>query len=251
MFIFFSRKKPKSKNSRLIKRLEFLLFLIFILYFSALTFPQPLFAKQIDFQNIRIFVNDSAEQDKVQSVLAEAMHIVESSEIFDKNFQINIFICDSFLRYKFFSLFRPNSYAVSSVYINNIYVAMADFNLDLSYRNSYERNVTNLGKALAHELMHQYIRNQFGNFKNYLNPSWVNEGYSEFVARGPSMDLVNEIKQFDGKTTIENISPAYVKYRLLISYLIQIKHYSFLEIVNSKIDPITIEKEMINWAINI
>ena len=113
-----------------------------------------------------------------------------------------------------------------------------------------------LSTVLAHELTHilveskWFFKSKMAYFENdSLSPLgllWKEEGYAEYIAGGPSIQLAEGLKILDDKASIEYVPHVeYFKYWLAVRYLILKKHMTFEEILNTnlKLDDVLNEAQ--------
>jgi hypothetical protein len=145
---------------------------------------------------------------------------------------------------------------------NILLKVQADFNKNVLIGGNSKRN---LKKTIAHEAMHFYQMKKYGAMKfNPLNhpPTWKLEGYPEYIAnqkdlKSSGYDLKNSIKKLKefektGEYWIETepgqLDPlVYYKGRVMIEYLIDIKHLTYSEILNKDVTEDKVINEMTTW----
>ena len=125
----------------------------------------------------------------------------------------------------------------------------------------------NLTYLIAHEMIHCLQVKKYGiiKFNPFSHPElWKLDGYPEYISRktelsGTGYSLTNEIERYinlENKATDRWISVEeggceypnyYYKGRLMIEYLMDIKHMSYDQILKDSVSESAIFKEMIKW----
>ncbi len=239
----------------------------FLLWSVFLLNPNLSYANQTQFDKITIFHNLDLEEG-VELIIANAIKIIKSSDIYDKNLNIQLCLNDD----NFYPKLYPFAGATAYAFLNktvmyaskpNFKNNFAEFNWEV---NNYELRKYNLTSLLAHEFMHNVQANFNSNYyiKSTLgNLNWKLEGHAEYIARKFKNDsllknkialyLIEENKDHVGvpvfkleDDTIQNIS--YFKYALIIQYLMEEKNLNFNQICELKISLDKLYTEMIEWS---
>jgi hypothetical protein len=237
---------------------------------TILLFPQPLFAYKMEYNRFTVYSNDEITADFIP-LLDNAMAIVEKSAINDPNYKYDVLLAfnsvfnkidDKLLGY------GPSARATG----NNVTIKVEiDAKRNLFFATFHEKCQGDLTLLLAHEMIHCLQLNKYGIMK--FNPvkhpeMWKLEGYPEFVARQPILNekdynLTKEIDRYvelDARTSdfwilIEEggceAPKDYYKGRLMIEYLMDIKHFSYDEILHDTRSADVIFAEMINWRMRL
>jgi hypothetical protein len=234
---------------------------------TILLFPQPLFANKMEHRQFTIYSNDKITTDIIP-LLDNAMALVEKSEINDPNYQYDILLSFNSLFNKIDDKvlgFGPSARATD----NNVTIKVqVDIKRDLFFSTFHRKCQSSLTYLLAHEMIHCLQAHKYGIMK--FNPikhpeMWKLEGYPEYVARQPkltdkSYSFANEIDRYielESKSTdmwvlIEERAceaPSYYyKGRLMVEYLMDIKHWSYDKILNDTTSTNSVYDDMINWS---
>ena len=120
----------------------------------------------------------------------EAAGVVQKSETFlrasalylpNETFK-PIFLTDGGWRWKLLSLSSGGAFAFTRPSAEAIVVNRSDFQSDRVWNGSPIVGVRSLSGVIAHERAHTLIRRRFGFFADRIYPTWVREGYCDFVA---------------------------------------------------------------------
>jgi hypothetical protein len=233
---------------------------------TILLFPQPLFANKMEHKQFTVYSNDKITADIVP-LLDNAMALVEKSEINDPNYQYDILLSFNSLFNKIDDKllgFGPSARATD----NNVTIKVrVDTKRDLFFPTFHRKCQSSLTYLLAHEMIHCLQAHKYGitKFNPLKHPEmWKLEGYPEYVARQPKLtnknyNLTSEIDRYielesksadlwvlieEGACEAPNY---YYKGRLMVEYLMDIKHWSYDKILNDTTSTNSVYEDMINW----
>ncbi|MFO0507584.1 MAG: hypothetical protein ACK5YS_01805, partial [bacterium] len=233
---------------------------------TILLFPQPLFANKMEYKQFSVYSNDKITADIVP-LLDNAMALVERSEIYDPNYQYDILLSYNSLFNKIDDKllgYGPSARATD----NNVTIKVqVDIKHDLFFPTFHRNCQSSLTYLLAHEMIHCLQAHKYGitKFNPIKHPEmWKLEGYPEYIARQPKLtdknySLASEIDRYieleskatdiwvlieEGKCEAPNY---YYKGRLMIEYLMDIKHLSYDQILNDTTSSNAVYADMINW----
>lgn len=196
--------------------------------------------------------------------IEQALNLVKQSELYDEDFKFNLFLDGGKSAGYLLKQTMGDAYAwgyYHNVVINKDAVVDGDW---LKLRN-YQRH---FARTLAHEMIHCLEVNKLG----WLHskplkqlPDWKWEGYAEYIAYksatkdekiilkdniGFMMHCINEKKDWievsvdQGKTYT---SLNYLKGWLMVKYLIDIKKFSFTELMDNVHTEETVLPKMMEW----
>jgi hypothetical protein len=233
---------------------------------TLVLYPQFLFANKLAYKNFKIYSNDKIAND-IKIVLDNAMDLVKKSELNDSNYRYNIILCyNSLFNAIDDKLFGngPSSRATG----NNVLIKVRiDPKKNLAFPTFRKECVVDLSYLLAHEMIHCLQAHKYGiiKFNPFKHPVlWKLEGYPEYIALATRLsskdyNLPSEIDRYvnlDSQTSDNwilaeeggcEVPKYYLKGRLMIEYLIGIKHLSYDEILNNKASENSVYYDMIKW----
>ncbi len=93
-----------------------------------------------------------------------------------------IFLTDGGWRWKALSLGAGGAFALTRPSTEAVVVNRSDFRLDRVWNGSQIAGERSLSGVIAHERTHTLIRRRFGVLADRAYPTWVREGYCDFVA---------------------------------------------------------------------
>jgi hypothetical protein len=257
----------KKTFKRIVKISSFTILVAISVLAIIILFPKLLFANKIEYKKIAIYSNDKIDNN-IKIILDNAMNLVKKSEINDSNYKFNIILCYNSSFNKIDDKLFGKGPAARSRGNNVIIKIRIDSKNNLAFPTFHKPCEKNLTCLLAHEMTHCLQVNKFGimKFNPFRHPElWKLEGYPEYVARKAELlnkgyTLTTEIERYvnlKSKATGIWISAAdgggcevpdyYYKGRLMIEYLIDIRHLSYSEILKDTTSESTVYHEMIKW----
>lgn len=237
------------KVRRIFKRTLWTVFIIISALVLMIIFPQLLFANKMKYKNFTVCSNDQISED-LKTVLDNATILVEKSELYDSNYRFNIILCHNTFYNKIDDLLGVGPAARARLH-NAIIKVRIDPKKNLAFAtfpNACELDLTYL---IAHEMIHCLQGKKYGvlKFNPLRHPAfWKLEGYPEYVAKKTQLSdkdysLTGEIERYV-KSTNKWSLPAkdgcefpdyYFKGRLMIEYLMDVKHWSYDQILKDTI----------------
>jgi hypothetical protein len=104
-----------------------------------------------------------------------------------------------------------------------------------------------LSYFIAHEIMHTLVARELGILKHWRLPAWKNEGYADLVAKGGDFDYERareQLRRHDRELDPKH-SGLYLRYHLLVAYLLDHKGITVHELLNRDFDPAQLEAEIL------
>ena len=231
---------------------------------TIVLFPEPLFAHQLEHGNFKVY-SDKPVDKSIVGILDSALSLVKKSELHDPEYRFDVFLCHNTLFGKIDD--RLLGDAVSARATDNNVVVKVDIvpSRNVAFSNVFENCEADLTWLIAHEMMHCLQENRYGKWTfNPFNPPvfWKLEGYPEYVARQPMLldpqySLKNEIQRYidldngapgqwmpivDGRC---NSPKYYYRSRLMTEYLIDVKHFTYDQILKDTTSGDAIFAEMV------
>jgi hypothetical protein len=255
-----------KKFRRIFKRALLTVLIIIAALVTTILFPQLLFANKMKYKNFKVCSNHKISYD-IKIVLENAMDLVQKSELYDSGYKYNIILCHNSFYNKIDDRLLGIGPAARARLHNVIVKARIDPKSNLAFPSFPKECEVNLTYLLAHEMIHCLQANKYGimKFNPFRHPEfWKLEGYPEYISRKPVLSssdysLANEIERYinlknkasDMWILIEEggceFPGYYYKGRLMMEYLMDIKHLSYDQILKDSVSESTIYKEMIKW----
>lgn len=132
--------------------------------------------------------SDAPIPDEAAGVVQRSEARLRGSALFkrDETFK-PIFLTDGGWRWKVLSLGAGGAFALTRPSTEAVVVNRSDFRSDRVWNGSQIAGERSLSGVIAHERTHTLIRRRFGIFADQAYPTWVREGYCDFVAGSGSL----------------------------------------------------------------
>jgi hypothetical protein len=248
-------------------KITLLLFLAAVLTIATIIlFPQLLFANKLSYKRFTVCSKTKIE-DNIKTVLDNALILVEKSELYDSNYEYNILLCYNTFYNKIDNRLTGND-PVARATLNNVIIKVrVDSENNLAFPTFHKACEENLTEVIAHEMIHCLQAHKYGLFKfnPFKHPEfWKLEGYPEYISKQKEISskdhsLTNSINRYVNlKNKAKDIwvpseeggcdvPDYYYKGKLMMEYLINIKHLSYDQILKDTTSENTVYQEMINW----
>ena len=216
-----------------------LLSCIWAAYITTTFYPVFLFDKKTKHDNYFIYSDNETDFGNVVNTIDS---LLQKSEIYE-TYDFEIALCDSYSKYAFLSNIAYDSFGIAKSFTNFIILSKTDIKNNLIIAATKANNKRKISTVLAHEITHILISKHYGLYR-FIIPKWKEEGYCEYIANDSSYDTGKGIENFINQETDNTLSYDYFKYRLCITYLIDVKEKSFSQIVEEDIKVKDIENEI-------
>ena len=247
--------------------------IIFLTFFAgALTialivlFPERLFANKIKYKEFTVYSNDKIDYN-IKIALDKAMNLVQKSELFDSTYKYDIILCYNSFYNKIDDKLLGIGPTARAILNNVIIKVRIDPKSNLAFHTFHKACQVNLTELLAHEMIHCLQANKYGiiKFNPFKHPElWKLEGYPEYISKQTELSskdysLISDIDRYvnlernandiwilaeEGGCEVPNY---YYKGKLMMEYLMDIKHLSYDQILKDSVSESTIFKEMVKW----
>lgn len=236
-FNAYRKYRKFSKTNKTYKAVSYSVMTILITYCLLLIFPQFLFAHEVSHRNFNVYSRQPLDENIVR-VLDSAEARLIKSPIYNKDLPENILLADSFGFYKFLTL-KSSSLGSTIPVLGHSRINKSDISNDLVFRNTTEPNKRSLSGVIAHETMHNQLREYFGLAKYLKIPSWKDEGYCEYIAGETTLSFEEGTKLWKENPN-DSSKYDYFKYHQMVKYLLDDEKISVEELFNRNFD----EKEL-------
>jgi hypothetical protein len=224
-------------------------------------FPQPLFANKISYKKIRVYSNDEINN-SIKIVLDSAINLVEKSELYDTNYEYNIILCNNSVYNKIDDNVLGTGRTARTTLNNLIIKVRIDPKNNLAFPTFYKACEKKPDRTIAHEMIHCLQANKYGilKFNPFKHPDlWKLEGYPEYISKREKLtskeyNLTSDIDRYVNlESKAKDIWVAeeggcevpyyYYKGRLMMEYLIDIRHFTYDQILKDSTSENTIYQE--------
>jgi len=234
-----------------------------LVIYVSLQFPKLYIKKSFTYKSFEIYSNSKIENNVyVKNILDSVLLNLTKSEFYNPEQSFKLFFVKGTLYSKIISNLGMKNIA-SSKFDTHIYNANPDFKSGWLIKNKSEYEKLNLVQIISHECVHSQMYPDYSTLGIMKTPAWINEGYCEYISYSLKrkrdflslVDILNKLEASENhwlKTSYLNYSPRfYLKSRLIVEYLIEIKHMTILEIIsNEDLDPDIIYEDIKLWYNN-
>lgn len=241
IFKSYGKYRSFAKRNKTYKAVNYSLIGIGTVYCLLLIFPQILFANEISHKNFNVYARQPFNENII-SVLDSAEERLVKSPIYNKNLPENILIADTFGFYKFLTL-DSRSMGSTIPIIGHSRINKSDIDNDLVFRDSEPPNRRSLSGVIAHETMHNQIREKLGLTKYLRTPKWKDEGYCEYVAGETTLSFEEGVKLWKENPN-DSSKYDYFKYHQMVKYLLDVEKISVEELFNREFDKKELEAKV-------
>lgn len=229
----------------MLKKLLISALLLFLLLFGALQFPCLFIDKQFSYQSFNIHSNNTIELNEgVKGILDSVAHHLSKSAFYDEKQVLNVYFVKGSWYETLIGWFGMKNIA-SSKFNQHIYIGTPDFGNNTLRNSNHPNDWVNLTQIITHEGVHSQMYPDYSTLGFMQTPSWINEGYCEYISyapirKDPNYDLSKLLEKHDAttdfwvKTEYEAMTPKlYLRDRILMEYLIDHKQLGIKEIIEA------------------
>lgn len=219
-----------------------------ILHSLLVVFPQPLLRHRVSHGTFTVYSPEKLPPE-IRAVLDRTRSLLAVSTIDEPDLSYNVYLLNSYRRMRF--LLVRNVHFGAMLATGGIYITDADVARDvarckkLGPRDERRRS---LSGAIAHEATHRLMRRRVGFFADRRLPTWVKEGYCDFIARENAIDPATAFAILDGRASRRVRGYAYFEFRLAIDYLLTEKGMTIEQIIERPPDYFDVLGEALRWS---
>jgi hypothetical protein len=215
-----------------------------------LCFPDPAFPYEFKYGPM-VIRSDRPIPATAEAVLHEAQRRFSRSPFFNPSVKRRVYVCNSPWRFVLFANIRHRAGGLAYPLLsNNIFLRAADFDDNRLFSPSGTKvpGHRTLSYYIAHEVTHTLIGDHVGSLAYFRLAPWKNEGYCDYVAKGEFFSFDNELKRLrSGDPELDPIrSGLYLRYHLLVAYLLDQKGVSPHDLLEEDFDQTAIERELMD-----
>jgi hypothetical protein len=225
---------------------------IVVCYLVLLCHPGVLFSHSFTRGGVTLFSDEPIPSEPAGRILEEVVRRLSSSSLGapGRINDLRVYICNRRWR---FVLFANAKYKVGGLAYpplsDNIFLREVRFHSNRLVGNSGQEatGARTVSYYIAHEIMHTLVARELGIVKHWLLPAWKNEGYADLVAKGGDFDFERAREQLrSGDRELDpKRSGLYLRYHLLVAYLLDHKGISADELLNRDFDQAQLEAEIL------
>ncbi|WP_145221108.1 hypothetical protein [Gimesia alba] len=245
----------KSRTKKIVSISGTLMLLAMMAYVWVLYYPQALFQHSLTHRNITVY-SETKIDSRWKNVIDQSLSLIQDSELIETQPKINVFlVANSKYRRLESLLARPvlakasqnNVFLNGDIYLNRIRIRGPVLEMHLI-------------RTLAHEMTHCLENARYGMSSTALD--WKREGYAEYISHlrdrtAPDYRLSTLLEQYESHIADSGSSsewmkisdgvlvpPLYVRWRLLVEYLMDVKGMSYDQIRTTSVSDAEVYYEL-------
>jgi hypothetical protein len=221
---------------------------VFVLYLLLVCFPDPLFAHEFRHGSI-VVRSDRPISATAELVVIESVRRLSRSPLYEPSVKRRVYVCNNPWRFMLFANTRYRAGGLTHPPLsNNIFLRSVDFDANrlISPSGNKVPGERNLSYFIAHEIAHTLIADHMGALGYVRLAAWKDEGYCDYIAKGGAFSVDNESRRLrDGDPELDPArSGLYLRYHLLVAYLLDRKGVSVDDLLKRNLDCVAIEREL-------
>lgn len=231
--------------------------LLLALQVSILAFPSPWFDGSVRKANLSLYYT-GATRAEMEALVDDVLGRVRTAEVYREDVQLRVFICPS---QGLFNLFARLSRVPTSVpgfnlsLLNNSFVSVPRLEqrrLSNRGRMTHSARDGELASSIAHELIHDYVRERIGYREHSRIPRWKSEGYAEYAAnrtavRKDSRAALARRVEILQTELVDARARDYYEAGLIVEFLAEKRGYTFAEIMAGEVTRETARPQLLAW----
>jgi hypothetical protein len=222
------------------------------LYMVLLRHPGLLFGHTFTKDGITLYSDEPIPSGSAGQVVDRVEQRLGHSPLFHPRAtgDVRIYICNRTWRFVLVANFRYNVGGLTYPPLSNsIFLRAVNFDADRLIGPSGEEVLGDrtLSYFIAHEITHTLLGNELGAVGYWSLADWKNEGYCDHIAKNASFhydDALAQLRRGDPEIDPRR-SGLYLRYNLLVAYLLDRKRISVHEMLRQEFDPASLEAEML------
>jgi len=246
-FSAYRKYQKFKKTNKTCKAVSYSMMTILGVYCLLLIFPQFLFAHEVSYKNFNVYSRQNLGEN-INKVLDSAEARLTKSPIYNKDLPENILIADTHGLYKFLTV-KGDSFGSTIPVIGHSRLNKSDIENDLVLRDTPTLNKRSLSGVIAHETMHNQLREYFGLAKYFKIPRWKDEGYCEYIAGETTLSFEEGVKLWKDNPN-DSTKYDYFKYHQMVKYLLVEEKISVEELFNRDFDKKELEAKVFEFIKN-
>lgn len=223
-------------------------------YTALIAYPQPLFAHSTARGNVVLHAR-SALPSEAGPLLDDVLSRIRRSPLYEPQRVHHVFLCDTPSLFGLFTLWSyraggvTTSWASSNVFIRP---SSVERNRVIGASGVEKGGARTLGYYIAHEVTHAMTADRIGRYGSSRLAAFQREGYADYVAFAAPVDVVAGRRALRaGSIDMDpKRSGHYDRYRLLVGYLLQQRHFSVERLLGERLERGEIEAELERAALS-
>jgi hypothetical protein len=217
-------------------------------YVALLIFPDAFFAHTFR-RGLIVIRSDEPIPRSAAAVLDHAVRRLADSPLNRPQVERRVYVCNKGWRFILFVNIRYNAGGLTyALLTNNVFLRRSDFDNNRLIGPSGNKvpGERTLSYFIAHELAHTLIADRLGTIGYWRLPTWKDEGYSDYLAKGSDFRMEDTIRKLKrGQTELDPLrSGLYLRYHLLVAHLLHDKGVSVSKLFETDFDVSELEREL-------
>jgi hypothetical protein len=229
----YRRYRSFAKRNRTYRITNYILTGLGVLYISLLVVPQILFANHVSHKHFDVYSRQPLNNN-ILRVLDAAEAKLERSPIYNKQLSETLIMSDSFGLYRFMT-WSGRSMGSTIPVLGLSRINKSDVDNDLVFADRELPNQRSLSGVIAHETMHNQIREYLGIGRYLATPAWKDEGYCEYIAGETTLSFEEGLRRWKEKPD-DPSGYAYFRHRQMVKYLLDVEKIGVDELFNREFD---------------
>jgi hypothetical protein len=210
-------------------------------YVLLLVFPHPLFPYELTYRGFTVR-SDQPLPTAIRSVLDSAAARLAAAAVHDGTAHHTIFLSGSYPKFALFAREHFGAFGIRSPIGGHIFISKSDPERSVVVRFGGDRNERGLSGVITHEAVHGLLA-KAPDGRDL--PRWKEEGYAEYVTGESTFDYAEGVRLMAQGRNVDSNAFRYLKYRLLVEYLLDEKEVAFEEFLTTRYDPRQLEAELL------
>ena len=214
-----------------------------------LSYPQPLFPWSVHVNNLALYSDQAFSSEDGKQVLELAQVKLARSPLYSPRDSYAVFVCNSDWRRMTFCFADIKAGALSYYPLSsNVFLSGAVIKENRLISPSGRSDILSrtLDHFIVHEITHVLTGKSIGGWRLYYLPTWIKEGYAEYIARGGAFNYDKAAQAFLVGSPDMDVPPSvpYLRYTLIITYLLEKEHWSLTKLFGTSISQGEVEMRL-------
>jgi hypothetical protein len=217
-------------------------------YTALVAYPQPLFAHSAGRGNV-VLHSRSPLPSQAGPLLDDVLGRIRRSPLYEQERIHHVFLCDTPALFGLFTLWSYRAGGVTTSWATgNVFIrpSSVERNRVIGASGVEKGGARTLAYYVAHEVTHAMTSDRFGRYGSSHLAAFQREGYADYVAFAAPVDVAAGRRELRaGRIDMDpQRSGHYDRYRLLVGYLLQERHFSVERLLGERLERGAIEAEL-------
>jgi hypothetical protein len=242
------RRAGPRLRAAVVRRTALTLAAAFAGYVALVAYPEPLFAYSATRGNL-VLHSRSALPSDAAPLLDDVLSRIQRSPLYEPQRVHHLFLCDTPALFGLFTLWSYKSGGVTTTWASgNVFIrpSSVERNRVIGPSGVEKGGARTLAYYLAHEVTHAMTADRIGRYRSARLAAFQREGYADYVAFASPVDVVRGRRELRaGSVDMDpKRSGHYDRYRLLVGYLLQDRHFSVERLLGERLERASVEADL-------